>query len=258
MFKGDHHKKWYNWIISRTTFGLLRTLHRNFHSDSNSLHCGSNSEWGLSFFWILKCIFSVVSLIFLPIWLTWNLKIILVYFCNYYRHEHIFEIFLLSSFENSLFRFIAHLLIGLFTWFLVYYISKISIFYWMYRWYSFSLCGLIHTTVSSVVYKFVSYMRSHLSIIDLNFWANGVVFRESFLTLESCRWENILCIFSSSSFSIPGFALNSDQFWNLFLCRVIAMVIILFYYMWTSSFYKAPFIEISFIQGMFFFGIFVK
>lgn len=125
-----------------------------------------------------------------------------------------FSVAFFSSFEHFLFRFTAHLLIGLFSWLFVYlahYISEISVFYWMYSWQKIlspSVGSFMQLIVSSIMYKFVTCMTSCLSITDLNFWTNLVLFRESILTPESCRCENILCLFSSSSFNIPGFTLN--------------------------------------------------
>lgn len=74
----------------------------------------------------------------------------------------------------------------------------------MYIQQRFSFCGLLLYPVGcflSYADDF-SFTKSHLSIIGLNSWTNGVLFRKFFPRPVSCRH----CLFSSSRFSVKGFS----------------------------------------------------
>lgn len=59
--------------------------------------------------------------------------------------------------------------------------------------------------VPLVVQKHFNIMMSRLSMIGLNSWENGVLFRSSFPTPVSCRE---LCMLSPRSFNVSGFTLK--------------------------------------------------
>lgn len=75
-------------------------------------------------------------------------------------------------------------------------------------------------------------MTSHFLIIDLNSWADGVLFRKSFTTHISCRVLSM--VFFSDNFNVSGLGLWS--MWSYILCKMIETGLISFFYMRTSNF----------------------
>jgi hypothetical protein len=92
--------------------------------------------------------------------------------------------------------------------------------------------------VSFALQKLFSSMRSHLLIVDLSAYANGVLFRKSFPVPMSSR---LFLIFSSIRFffsflsDISGFMLRSLVHLELSFVQVISMDLFAFFYMQTSS-----------------------
>jgi hypothetical protein len=64
----------------------------------------------------------------------------------------------------------------------------------------------IHLTVFLVLQKLFSFMRSHLSIVDLIAWATGILFRKLSLVPMCSR---LFSTFSSIRFSVSVFMLRS-------------------------------------------------
>lgn len=79
-------------------------------------------------------------------------------------------------------------------------------------------------------------MRSHLSVVDHDSWANWDLVRKYFPKSMSCK---VLPMVSPSTFSVSGFTLRyliSLELIFLCVCRVINSGLITFSYIWTSSF----------------------
>ena len=72
----------------------------------------------------------------------------------------------------------------------------------------------------------------HLSVVALDPWANGVLFRKSIHRPTLCR---VLPVFSNT-FSVSGFTFRSLIHLELLLCQVIEACPISFFYTWDSSF----------------------
>lgn len=76
-------------------------------------------------------------------------------------------------------------------------------------------------------------MRSYFSIIDFNSWENTVLLIKLFSIPLSYK---VLPMFSFISFSVWGFTLRSLIYLELILCRMVDMVFISLFYIWTSNF----------------------
>jgi hypothetical protein len=86
-------------------------------------------------------------------------------------------------------------------------------------------CQFVLLIVFFVLQKLCSFVRSHLSIVDLRVWAIGVLFRN----LSSVPMRSRVCpTFSSMIFSVSGFILRSlihldlsfvqgDKCWSVFI-----------------------------------------
>lgn len=120
---------------------------------------------------------------------------------------------LIFSFENSLFRYVSHLLIGLFSWYLVFE------FFIGFEYESSTGCGvsknlfplcrlpLCQTEVFFAIQKLLSFMRSYLLIVDLSAYAIGVLFSKSFPVPTTSK---LFPTFFSIKFSMSGFMLDSS------------------------------------------------
>jgi hypothetical protein len=98
-------------------------------------------------------------------------------------------------------------------------------------------------------------MKSYFSIVDLNFWTNGVLVRVSSPTLLSCR---ALCMFSSSSSSVPCF-----MFTSLISLELVFVQGDRYRYMSVTSLFclktfPALFAEVAFFSSEYVLGVFVK
>lgn len=76
-------------------------------------------------------------------------------------------------------------------------------------------------------------MRSYFSIIDFNSWENTVLLIKLFSIPLSYK---VPPMFSFISFGVWGFTLRSLIHLELILCRMVDMVFISLFYIWTSNF----------------------
>jgi hypothetical protein len=93
-------------------------------------------------------------------------------------------------------------------------------------------CHFVLLTVSFVLQKLFSFMRSHLPIVDLSAWAIGVLFRKLFPEPMHSR---LFPTFSYIRVSVSGFVLRFWATWTWVLCQAINMNLFSFFYMQISS-----------------------
>lgn len=144
-----------------------------------------------------------------------------------------------SSFFRILFMSVPHYLIGLFDSLICSLLSSLNVLdisplldMGFMKIFSFSRLLFCHLIVSFMLQKLISFIRFHLLIIDLRAWDVGVLFRKSCPVLVHSR---LFAIFSSISFIVSRFILNSLTTWTWILCGVIDMNLLTVFSMQKSS-----------------------
>lgn len=137
--------------------------------------------------------------------MRWNVKVVLI--CNSLIAKDGEQLlmysvtFFIISFENSLFRSLDHFLIDPFVFSVLCFVSALHSLdsnllsdMYLVMIISHSLSFLCSRLIASLyVQKLFSFLSSHLSVVGLNLWVNGVFFRKPFPTLKSCRLLPIIC-----------------------------------------------------------------
>ena len=114
----------------------------------------------------------------------WNLRVVLICISLMIKDfEHFFKCFsaIWDSSENSLFSSVRHFLIGLFGLLVSAFLSSLQILdtsplsdVWLVK----ILSQFVLITMSFALQKLCSFMRSHLSILDLRIWAISILSRK--------------------------------------------------------------------------------
>jgi len=178
---------------------FLRNLQTDFQNGCTSLQ--SHQQWRSFPLSPHPCQLLLTPEFLILVILTgvmWNLRVVLICISLMTKDvQHFFRSFSAiphSSPENSLFSSEPHFSIGLFvslrsnflSYLYILDISPLSVVGLVKIFSQSVVCRFVLTTVSFALQKLCSFMRSHLSILDLRTYATGVLFRK-FLQCPSVR-----------------------------------------------------------------------